>query len=174
MPILAANPRREIEPQSYPLLLYVTVPLIAIGLQSFVTLHFARFSILDLPLLVTIYFGIVSRSPIAATLAGTLIGLAQDALTHRPIGVNGIAKAVIGYLAASLGVRIDTENHLTRLLLGFLFTLLHSAIFLLITRRLLALEVDWGWVHELIRGLANAVAGVGLFALLDLAKQRDR
>jgi hypothetical protein len=33
--------------------------------------------------------------------------------------------------------------------------------------------VDWGWVHELIRGLVNAVAGVGLFALLDLAKQRD-
>lgn len=174
MPILAANPRREIERQSYPLLLYVAVPLTAIGLQSFVTLHFARFSILDLPLLVTIYFAIVSRSPIAATLLGTLIGLAQDALTHRPIGVNGIAKAVVGYLAASLGVRIDTENHTTRLLLCFVFTLLHSAIFLLITRRLLALEVDWGWVHELIRGLVNAVVGVGLFALLDLAKQRDR
>ncbi len=174
MPILAANPRREIERRPYPLLLYITVPVIAIGLQSFVTLHFARFSILDLPLLVTIYFAIVSRSPIAATLAGTLIGLAQDALTHRPIGVNGIAKAVVGYLTASLGVRIDTENYLTRLLLCFVFALLHSVIFLVITSRLLALEVDWSWLHELIRGLVNAVVGEGLFALLDLAKQRDR
>jgi rod shape-determining protein MreD len=173
LPLLAAGPRREIEAQSYPLYLYIVVPLLAIGLQSFVTLHFSRFSILDLPLLVTIYFGILSHSPIAATLIGTLVGVAQDALTHRPIGVNGIAKAIIGYLAASLGVRVDIESHLARLLLCFLFTVLHSAIFLLITSRVLALEVDWSWVYELIRGVVNALVGVALFALLDLAKQRD-
>ncbi len=174
MPLLTAGSRREIETQSYPLSLYFVVPLLAIGLQSFVTLHFSRFSILDLPLLVTIYFGILSRSPIAATFIGTFIGLAQDALTHRPIGINGIANAVIGYLAASLGVRIDIESHLARTLLCFIFTLLHSAIFLLITSRVLALEVDWSWVHELIRGVVNALLGVALFALLDLAKRRDR
>lgn len=173
MPLLAASPRREIEAQSYPLYLYIAVPLLAIGLQSFVTLHFARFSILDLPLLVTIYFGILSRSPIAATFIGTFIGLSQDALTHRPIGINGIAKAIVGYLAASLGVHVDIENHLARVLLCFLFTVLHSAIFLLITSRVLALEVDWSWVHELIRGVVNAPVGVALFALLDLAKRRD-
>jgi rod shape-determining protein MreD len=171
--MLAASSRREIEATPYPVYLYIGVPLVSIGLQSFVTLHFARFSILDLPLLVTIYFAINSRAPIAATFLGTLIGLAQDALTHRPLGVNGIAKAVVGYLAASLGVRIDTENHLTRLLLAFAFTVLHSAMFLLITRRLLGLEVGWIWVHELIRGVVNAVVGVALFALLDLAKGRE-
>jgi rod shape-determining protein MreD len=173
VPILTAGSRREVEANSYPLSLYIVVPLLAIGLQSFVTLHFSRFAILDLPLLVTIYFGIMTRSPIAATLIGTFIGIAQDALTHRPIGVNGITKAVIGYLAASLGIRIDIENHLTRLLLCFIFTVLHSAIFLLITRWVLAIEVDWSWLHELIRGVVNALVGVALFALLDLAKQRD-
>ena len=173
MALLTVSSRREIEEQSYPLFLYLLVPLAAIGLQSFVTLHFARFAILDLPLLVTIYFAITSRNPIAATLTGTVIGLAQDALTHRPIGVNGIAKAVVGYLAASIGVRIDTENHGARLLLGFLFTVVHSAIFLLITHRLLGLEVDWSWLHELIRGVVNALVGVLLFALLDRAKRRD-
>jgi rod shape-determining protein MreD len=173
LPLLTASSRREIDPQSYPLSLYVVVPLLAIGLQSFVTLHFLRFSILDLPLLVTIYFGILSRNPIAATFIGTFVGLAQDALTHRPIGVNGIANAVIGYIAASLGLRVDIENHVARVLLCFIFTVLHSAIFLLITSRVLALEVDWSWVHELIRGVVNAVVGVALFALLDLAKRRD-
>jgi rod shape-determining protein MreD len=171
--MLTAGSRREVEPESYPIFLYIAVPLVAIGLQSFVTLHFAGFAILDLPLLVTIYFAINGRNPIAATFAGTLIGMAQDALTHRPLGVNGIAKAVIGYLAASLGVRIDTENHGTRLLLGFVFMLLHSAIFLVITRRLLGLEVGWSWVHELIRGVVNALVGVVLFALLDQAKNRE-
>jgi len=173
LPMLVASSRREVEAQPYPLFLYLIVPLVAIGLQSFVTLHFARFAILDLPLLVTIYFGITGRNPIAATFLGTVIGLAQDALTHRPIGVSGIAKAVIGYLAASLGVRIDTDNHLTRLLLGFAFTVLHAAMFLLITQRLLGLEVGWSWLHELIRGVVNSVVGVGLFALLDLARDSE-
>jgi rod shape-determining protein MreD len=173
LPLLTTSSRREIETQSYPLSLYIVVPLLAIGLQSFATLHFSRFSILDLPLLVTIYFGILSRNPIAATFIGTFVGLAQDALTHRPIGINGIANAVIGYLGASLGMRVDIESHLARTILCFLFTLLHSAIFLLITSRVLALDVDWSWWHELIRGVVNAVVGLALFALLDLAKRRD-
>ena len=37
------------------------------------------------------------------------IGLLQDALTGRPIGVNGMAKSVIGYIAASIGIQIDVE-----------------------------------------------------------------
>ncbi len=168
-----ASSRREIDPRSYPVSLYFVVPLLAIGLQSFVTLHFQRFAILDLPLLVTIYFAILSRSPIAATFMGAFVGLAQDALTHRPVGVNGIANSIIGYIAASLGARIDIENHVARLILCFLFTFVHGTIFNLITRQALALEVDWSWLHELIRAVVNALAGVALFALLDLAKRRD-
>jgi rod shape-determining protein MreD len=171
--MLMAGSRREVEAQPYPLVLYLAVPVVAIVLQSIVTLHFARFAVLDLPLLVTIYFGITGRNPIAATTLGTVIGLAQDALTHRPVGVNGIAKAVIGYLAASVGMRIDTDNWVPRLLLGFVFTVVHSAMFLVITHWLLGLEVGWSWVHELIRGLVNAVVGVGLFVLLDLARPRE-
>jgi rod shape-determining protein MreD len=173
LPSFAEKSRREGHRRSYPASLYFAVPVAAVGLQSFLTLLLPRFALLDLPLLVTIYFSILSRSPILATFFGTFVGLVQDALTHRPVGINGIANAVIGYAAASLGAKVDIESHLARVLLCFAFTLLHSAIFLLITSRLLALEVDWSWVHELIRGGANAVAGVGLFALLDLAKRRD-
>ncbi len=168
-----ASSRREVDRRSYPVSLYFVVPLLAIALQSFVTVHFSWFSILDLPLLVTIYFAILSRSPIAATFMGTFVGLSQDALTHRPVGVNGIANSIIGYAAASLGARIDIENHLARLLLCFLFTFIYGAIFNLITSRVLALAVDWSWLHELIRASVNAVVGVALFAILDLAKRRD-
>jgi rod shape-determining protein MreD len=172
LPSLIASSRRDVEGPSYPIALYAVIPL-AIVLQSFVPQHFPQFSILNLPLLMTIYFSVACRSPIAATFIGTFIGLAQDALTHRPIGVNGIANALIGYLASSLGLRIDIENHLARVLICFVFTLLHSVIFLLITTRVLALEVDWSWLHELVRGVINAAVGVGLFALMDLARRRD-
>lgn len=148
-------------------------PVLALGLQSIVSLHFPLFDVVDLPLLVTIYFAISWRNPITATLAGAIIGIAQDALTHNPLGVFGIGKSVVGYLAASLGVRIDTENHGTRLLVVCASTLLHGGIIWLLQHRMLAQPVEWQWLREVIRAVVNALVGVVLFALLDKTKQRE-
>ena len=74
----------------------------------------------DLPLVVTVYFALGRRSPIQGTLMGGAVGLFEDALTHHAIGINGIAKTVVGFLAASVGIRIDVENRTIRLALIFL------------------------------------------------------
>ena len=62
MPIMAST-RREADTQTFPLLVFLLVPLLALGLQSFVTLHFPHFAILDLPLLVIMYFASTLRTP---------------------------------------------------------------------------------------------------------------
>jgi len=49
--------------------------------------------------------GLAAQPPVG-TLTGAAIGLVQDALTGRPIGVNGMAKSVIGYIVASIGVQV--------------------------------------------------------------------
>jgi rod shape-determining protein MreD len=170
---LMASTRREADTQSFPLLVYVLTPLVALGLQSFVTLHFSHFSILDLPLLVVIYFATTLRTPVAATIGGAVIGLAQDALTHQPLGVFGIAKAFIGYLAASLGVRIDTESVGTRLVLTFIFVLLNGAINWILVRHLLREPIAWGWLYQLLRAAINTLVAIILFALLDRLKSRE-
>lgn len=170
---LMASTRREADTQSFPLALYVLTPLLALGLQSFVTLHFTHFATLDLPLLVVIYFAMTLRTPIAATFGGALLGLAQDALTHQPLGVFGIAKAFIGYLAASLGVRIDTESVGTRLVLTFLFVLLNNAIDWVLVRHLLAQPMPWGWLYQMLRAAINTLVAIVLFALLDRLKSRE-
>jgi rod shape-determining protein MreD len=170
---LMASTRREAETQSYPLFVYLVTPLLALGLQSFVTLHFPNFAILDLPLLVVIYFAMTLRTPIAATFWGAILGLAQDALTHQPLGVFGIAKAFIGYLAASLGVRIDTESVGTRLFLTYIFVLLHDAIDWILMRHLLTEPIAWGWLHRLLRAAINTLVAIILFAALDRLKSRE-
>jgi rod shape-determining protein MreD len=173
MAMLSSMTRRDLEAQSYPPLVFIVAPLVAIGLQSLVALHFERFNILDLPLMVTIFFGLARREPITATLYGSLVGIGQDALTHLPIGVFGITNALIGFLAASLGVKIDVENHGTRLLLNFAFMLLHSLTFWIIARHMLATDLTWNWGRELIRAVANSIVAVILFALLDRTRVRD-
>jgi rod shape-determining protein MreD len=172
MPLLAST-RHEADRRSFPLPVMLLAPVLALGLQSIVSLHFPLFDVVDLPLLVTIYFAISWRNPITATLAGAIIGIAQDALTHNPLGVFGIGKSVVGYLAASLGVRIDTENHGTRLLVVCASTLLHGGIIWLLQHRMLAQPVEWQWLREVIRAVVNALVGVVLFALLDKTKQRE-
>jgi rod shape-determining protein MreD len=171
--MLSAVSRRDTEIQSHPLLVMFLAPLLALGLQSFVSLHFHRFDILDLPLLVTIYFAISHRHPVAGTITGAVIGIAQDALTRQPLGIFGICKSIIGYLAASLGVRIDTENPGTRAILTFCFVFLHSGMYWLLVRRLLAQPFVWSWLHELIRALINALVALALFALLDRTRQKE-
>lgn len=171
--VLMASSRNEVGTRSFPLALYLIVPLLALGLQSLLSLYFTRFDVIDLPLLVTIYYAMSRQEPISATVIGALIGIAQDALTHHPLGIFGIAKAVVGYMAASLGVRVDTENHGTRLLLTFAFTLAQSATLWLLQRHMLGQPFAWHGAHELIRAVANALIGVVVFALLDLSRRRD-
>jgi rod shape-determining protein MreD len=168
-----ASSRHEVGSRSYPWLVYVLAPLLALGLQSLLALHFAFFGLIDLPLLVTIYYAISRREPISATLVGALIGIAQDGLTHHPLGIFGISKTVVGYIAASLGVRVDTEHHGSRLLLTFSFTLVQTAILYLLERHMLGQPFAWHWVHELIKSALNALVAVILFALLDLTRRPE-
>src|ERR1700712_1525871 len=131
--------RRELDEHTFHPAVALLVPIGFIVLQALLPKPFPRLAILDLPLIATIFFAVSRRSPIAGTLTGTAIGLLQDALTNQPIGVNGMAKALIGYIAASIGIQVDVENISTRVLMNFGFSLLQSAVLFLIDSRLLGL-----------------------------------
>ena len=133
-----------------------------------------RLAILDLPLIVTLFFAISRRNPIAGTITGGTIGLLQDVLTSQPIGVNGMAKSVIGYAAASLGSRIDVENTGTRAVLTFGFSFVQSVLLYLIERRLLGVRAFHVlWLHELLRAVVNTAVGVPIYLLLDRFKYQE-
>jgi rod shape-determining protein MreD len=170
---MGANFRRDLEIRRYPLLVYVLVPLVALVLQAWLPRVVGPYEWCDLPLVVTVYFALGRRSPIQGTIMGATMGLFEDALTHHAIGINGIAKTVVGFLAASVGVRIDVENNAIRLILNFLLSLLSSAIFVFIYRVLLGLELEWRWFTELFRAIGNSLIAVVLFPLLDRLQIRD-
>jgi rod shape-determining protein MreD len=163
--------RREQETTFHPVVL-VLVPVFALLFQVYLPHIFPQIGLLDLPLLVVIYFAIMLRGPVEGTLTGMVIGLVQDAQTSHPIGVNGMAKSIIGYAAASIGVRIDVENSITRLLLTAVFSVANSLLIYLIERRLLGFDMQWLWLHEAARMLANAFVAVGFFWFLDRLRRR--
>lgn len=143
--------------------------LLALVVQAWFPLRFARASLLDLPLLVTIYFGLSRRNPSTGLLLGTAIGLLQDSLSGPtvPLGLYGIAKTVIGYLASSIGARLDTEHPVSRFALTAGFFLIHQALIVLTRRILLAQPEPWFNLHLFGAALLNALVAVFLFVLLD-------
>ncbi len=173
MSVLTANTRRAVEVHRYPVLAYALVPLVALVLQAWLPRVLGNHVWFDLPLVVTVYFALSRRSPIEGTLMGGALGIFEDALTQHAIGINGIAKTVVGFLAASVGVRIDVENYTIRLLLTFLLSLMSSAIFVFIYRILLGLTLDWSWIGELLKALGNSVIALMAFPLLDRLKVKD-
>lgn len=173
MALLPRSSRREMEEHRFHPLVLILVPLVAIFLQVYIPLRFPSFTVLDLPVLVVIYFAVSRRSPVAGTMLGLVIGLIQDAMTHLPLGINGIIDCIVGYLAASIGVRIDVDNAGTRLLMNFVFILFASLLHILILRRLIGMHEQWFWLHQFVRALVNALLGVILFAAFDRLRQRE-
>jgi rod shape-determining protein MreD len=166
--------RREVEQQSFSLAVTVLVPVGAILIQVLLPKVLPGAAILDLPFIVTLFFAVSRRSPIAGTVTGAAIGLVQDLLTSQPIGVNGMAKSVIGYASASLGSQIDVENTATRALMTFGFSLLQSVLLYLIERRLLGIRAfHMMWLHSLLRAAVNTGVALPIFLVLDRWKVQE-
>jgi rod shape-determining protein MreD len=143
------------------------VVMMALALEALLPVYFQSAAILELPLLVTIYFGLSRRNPSAGLLLGMSVGLAQDSLGHTPFGMYGIAKTAVGFVASSFGSRIDVEHPISRFVLTFVFFHLHNAVLVLTNRLLLGQHEPYLETKLVIASVANSAVAVFFYALLD-------
>jgi rod shape-determining protein MreD len=146
------------------------IPLAAILFQVYVPRFVTYLSYLELPLLVTVYFALMRRSPVAGVLFGAGIGLAQDSLSSHPLGMFGIVKTLVGYFAASVSQRFDVQNPVVRLVLGFFFFFFHQFFYWVLSRALLGESLNFDPQQTLVLGALNAAVAVPLYHILDKLK----
>jgi rod shape-determining protein MreD len=170
---LSYTSREQVEVYRFSWPVSVGLPLLMVGLQSFMPVRLPFLRVFDFGLLLTIFFAVSRRSQVSGMLTGAAIGLLQDCLTHTPFGVFGIAKTLVGYGASSIGIKIDVENPGSRFLLTFVFYAVHLAVFMAIERWLMGQPVHFNLGHEAGAAVANSVMAVFLFALLNRFKIRD-
>lgn len=156
----------------------VGASFLALVLQAFVPTHLWKGelvgALIDLPLLVTLYFGLSRRNPSRGLLLGMVIGMAQDGLSGaNPIGLFGIAKTLVGYLASTIGARLDVEHPVSRMVLAFAFFHLQNLVCVFTRRWLLAQAVPMMSVLLLVASLVAALLAWPLFALLDKLRQDE-
>jgi rod shape-determining protein MreD len=123
------------------------VAIVTLILQASFPVYIPKLDILDLPLLITIYFGLSRRNPST--------GL------------------IIGFLASSIGARLDTEHPAARFSLTVAFFVLHQAILVLTRRVLMAQPEPWFNMHLAIAAAVNAVLGTFLYIALDRLRRNS-
>src|SRR5437867_771544 len=163
--------QREGQVSRFRAWVFMAVPLAAVLFQVYVPLFFGFLSFLDMPLLVVIYFALVRRSQVGGLILGAAVGLAQDSLSKNYLGMFGIANTMAGYLAASVGLRIDVDHGFIRLLISFVFYLLHHFLYWVLGRALLSQQIAFEAKSTLMLALLNAVVGVALYLFLDKLRE---
>src|SRR5215831_1429277 len=135
---LLVSSQREGQVSRFRLWVLLAVPLAAIAFQVYVPLFFPQLKFIELPLLVVLYFAVMQRGQIGGLLLGAVIGLAQDSLSSRsPLGMYGIVNTLVGYFAASVGMKLDVDHTFIRLLLAFFFYTFHQVLYWVMARALL-------------------------------------
>jgi rod shape-determining protein MreD len=151
----------------------IGIPLAAILFQVYVPRFFTYLAYLELPLLVTVYFSLMWRSPPSGVLLGMCIGLAQDSLSNHPLGMFGIVKTLVGYFAASVSQRFEANSALLRLVLAFFFFFFHQFFYWVLSRALLGEAISFDPIQTLVLAVLNAAVAVPLFHILDKLKVTD-
>jgi rod shape-determining protein MreD len=163
--------QRESQVSRFRAWVMLSVPLAAVLFQVYVPLFFQFLGFLEMPLLVVVYFALMRRSPISGLLVGAAVGLAQDSLSKNPLGMYGIVQTLVGYFAASVGVRLDVDHPVMRLLLAYFFYFFHQTLYWVMQRALLGRQPPFELQRWLILGLLNAVVGLSLFHFLDKLRE---
>jgi rod shape-determining protein MreD len=149
----------------------------ALLLQLLLPNYLQFFRYIDLPLLVTVYFGL-QRAPVLAMGIGTAMGLGGDAIGGGIIGVGGFSKTLIGYLIAVTSIKFPLENPLARLAVAAIASAANTVLFVGLYQmleqdqmldRALPNVANWAEFGRIVgwKVLADSIASIFLFIVLD-------
>ena len=142
--------------------------VLAVAAQTTIARHVAGGSAVDLVLVVVVYVALSSGS-VAGLLTGTVAGLIQDSLLSTGlIGIGGLAKSIVGFVAGIIGTQFIVTQPLARFLVFFVATVAHQAITLGLSVVLGQQSFAVPYAAVAGEALANAVVGVAAFQLAEL------
>jgi rod shape-determining protein MreD len=112
---------------------------------------------------------------VAGLLIGSAAGLVQDALSSGIIGIGGLSKTVVGFVAGLLATQFIVTAPLSRFLVFVACTFLNAGIFMGLYAGLGLRQFDDPWTPVISQALGNAFIGVIGAQLVELLPGlRDR
>jgi rod shape-determining protein MreD len=166
------RPVQEIWTSRFQVIALIALTLVAIIGKFYLPRLLPHTEWLELPLLLTVYFGLMRHSQIQALFFGAFVGLAEDSLAPAtlPIGMYGITKTLVGYFSAAVSMRFNVESSVIRVILCFFFYFFHAFFYWVMRRALLAQAVPFDPQETFVHGALNSVIAIPLFLILDKMK----
>ena len=120
----------------------------------------------DLGLVVVVFVGLMTGPP-TGLLTGSATGLAQDALGSGIVGVSGLSKTLVGFLAGVLGTAFIVARPVPRFVVFFGASLVDAGIFVGLHAIFDARVAPPAYAAILVRAIASATVGVTAFQLME-------
>jgi rod shape-determining protein MreD len=146
--------------------------LVAIALALALQTTLTRFVVggtaaIDLVLVVVVYVALTT-GPGTGMLAGSIAGIIQDALSSGVIGIGGLAKSLVGFLAGVIGQQFIVTAALPRFVMFLAATVVHSVVFMGLYV-MLGLR-DFPSPHAAVgsQALGNAAVGMIAFTIIEM------
>jgi rod shape-determining protein MreD len=130
----------------------------------------------NLVLVATVYVALAFGA-VTGMLAGTIGGLAQDALGGGIVGIGGMTKTITGFVVGVLGAQFNLSTTVPRLVMFVAATFVHNVMFEGLHAMIGGRPFTPHWSAMLVEALVNGLVGVTMFLLVERgpeAMQRRR
>jgi rod shape-determining protein MreD len=146
----------------------VLAAALALALQTTLARVFLRGTdAVDFVLVVVVYAALTG-GPITGLLTGTFAGLVQDTLSTGVVGIGGLAKTIVGFLAGIVGTQFIVAQPVPRFVVFFVATIVHAVVFYGLYILLDLGQFRPAYTAVAGQALGNAVVGVVAFQLVEL------
>ena len=146
--------------------------LVAIALALALQTTLTRFVVggtaaIDLVLVVVVYVALTT-GPGTGMLAGSVAGIIQDALSSGVIGIGGLAKSLVGFLAGVIGQQFIVTAALPRFVMFLAATVVHSAMFMGLYMLLGLRTFPSPYAAVVSQAVGNAAVGMIAFTIIEM------
>jgi rod shape-determining protein MreD len=130
----------------------------------------------NLVLIAVVYLALAFGA-VTGMLAGTIGGLAQDALAGGIVGIGGMTKTIVGFAVGVLGAQFNLSTTVPRLVMFVAATFVHEMMFQGLHALIGGRPVAVMYSAALMQALVNGLVGVTVFLIVERgpdAMQRRR
>lgn len=117
--------------------------------------------------LVAVVAAALMMGPVTGMLTGCVAGLLQDALSSGVIGVGGLAKTVVGFLAGAIGQQFIVTAAVPRLVMFIAATGIHALFFMGLYQVLGVRSFASPLAAVSTQALGNAIVGMVSFSVIE-------
>ncbi len=122
---------------------------------------------IDVVLVAVTYLGLTC-GPVNGLFAGTIGGLTQDALATGIIGIGGLAKTIVGFVAGVIGTQFIVSSAIPRFIVFMAATFVQVGVVMALETALELRTLPRTYYSTLLEAAGNGLVGMVLFQLSDL------